>query len=156
MNLPVQIKILDDRIGATFDLPAYKSDMAAGLDLLAAIDKPLRLAPNQVELVGTGIAIWINNPGYAAMIVPRSGLGHKHGIVCGNLTGIIDADYQGQLHISVWNRSEEHYVINPGDRIAQLLFVPIARADFEVVSDFHANTVRGCGGFGSTGISGVA
>lgn len=162
--LPVQVKILDARIGTEFKMPNYQSDMAAGIDLLACIDKPLTLRPDETQLISTGISVWVDDPNYCSVILPRSGLGHKHGVVLGNLVGLIDADYQGPLMVSMWNRNNVYYdwggkpmtnnnsyTILPGERIAQLVFLPIARAKFEVVKEFHANTVRGAGGFGSTG-----
>lgn len=158
MNIPVQIKVLDPRIGSTFEFPAYQSDHAAGLDLMAALDAPLSLWAGQTALIPTGISVFVGDPGYAAMIHPRSGLGHKKGLVLGNLTGVIDADYQGPLMVSAWNRNSDPAAvveIRPGDRIAQLVFVPIARAKFSVVEEFESMTARGEGGFGSTGV-GVA
>ena len=146
----VQLKLLDPRLGAEIPLPAYATDGSAGMDLRAAIDAPLVLSPGASALIPTGLAIHIEDPGLCAVILPRSGLGHKHGIVLGNLVGLIDADYQGPLLISCWNRSNEVYTIVPGDRIAQLVLLPIVRARFEVVADFAATT-RGAGGFGHTG-----
>lgn len=146
----IQVKILDPRIGTTFPLPRYETDAAAGIDLRACLPNALTIAPGQTELIPTGMAIYIADPHLAAVILPRSGLGHKHGIVLGNLVGLIDADYQGPLMVSCWNRSQTAYTIEPGDRIAQLVFVPIARAQFEVVSEFAA-TNRGSGGFGHSG-----
>lgn len=146
----VQLKLLDPRLGAQIPLPAYATDGSAGMDLRAAIDEPLSLSPNASALIPTGLAIHIGDPGLCAVILPRSGLGHRHGIVLGNLVGLIDADYQGPLLISCWNRSNEVYTIVPGDRIAQLVLLPIVRARFEVVAEFSA-TARGAGGFGHTG-----
>lgn len=147
---PVSLKILDPRIGKEFPLPKYETMASAGLDLRACIDKPLELAPNSTHLIPTGLAIHIGDPNLAAVILPRSGLGHKQGIVLGNLVGLIDADYQGPLMISCWNRGQTLYTIAPGDRIAQLVFLPIVRAKFEIVNEFKA-TVRGEGGFGHSG-----
>lgn len=147
----IQLKILDERIGREFPLPRYETSDAAGLDLRACLAAPLELAAGSTHLIPTGIAIYIANPHLAALILPRSGLGHKHGIVLGNLVGLIDADYQGQLQVSCWNRSEMSYTVQPGDRIAQLIFVPIVRTQFEVVSAFTATT-RGEGGFGHSGV----
>ena len=146
----IQLKILDPRLGKDYPLPAYATEGSAGLDLRAILDAPLTLEPGQTTLLKTGMAIYIADPGLAAVILPRSGLGHKHGIVLGNLVGLIDSDYQGELMVSCWNRGQMAFTINPGERIAQLVLVPVVRADFELVSDFHA-TERGAGGFGSTG-----
>ncbi len=146
----IQLKILDQRIGHEFPLPTYATESSAGLDLRACIDQPLQLSPGAVALITTGIAIHIEAPHLAAVILPRSGLGHKHGIVLGNLVGLIDADYQGELKISCWNRGNDEFTIHPGDRIAQLVILPIVRAEFNVVSEFVA-TERGEGGFGSSG-----
>jgi dUTP pyrophosphatase len=146
----IQIKILDKRIGNAFPLPRYETSEAAGLDLRACLDTALTMAPGEAHLIPTGIAIYIANPHLAAVILPRSGLGHKHGIVLGNLVGLIDADYQGPLMVSCWNRSQTSYTIQPGDRIAQLVFLPIVRAQFSVVEAF-ATTERGVGGFGHSG-----
>lgn len=147
----VALKILDARIGSKFPLPRYGTDGAAGLDMLACLNEPLRLSPGDTTLIPTGIAIHIGDPGLAAVLLPRSGLGHKHGIVLGNLVGLIDSDYQGQVFVSCWNRGKEPFTIEPGDRIAQMVFVPVVQADFEIVSDFEASR-RGAGGFGHTGI----
>lgn len=147
---PVQLKILDPRIGKEFPLPAYATPHSAGLDLRVCLNEPLILAPGCTELLPTGLAIYIANPEMAAVILPRSGLGHKNGIVLGNLVGLIDADYQGELKVSCWNRSQQAYTISPGDRIAQLVFLPIVRAHFAVVDEFHASS-RGSGGFGHSG-----
>ena len=146
----IQLKILDPRVGKEYPLPAYATEGSAGLDLRAILDAPLVLEPGQTTLLKTGLAIYIADPGLAAVILPRSGLGHKHGIVLGNLVGLIDSDYQGELMVSCWNRGQTTFTVNPGERIAQLVLVPVVRADFELVSDFHA-TQRGSGGFGSTG-----
>ena len=146
--MKLDLKILDPRMAA--QLPAYATPGSAGLDLRACIDAPLTLAPNAWQLVPTGIAIYLQDPGYAAMILPRSGLGHKHGIVLGNLVGLIDSDYQGQLMVSAWNRSDTPYTLQPLERLAQLVIVPVVQAQFNVVQDFPA-TQRGAGGYGSTG-----
>ena len=146
----IQIKILDPRVGSELPLPAYATDGSAGLDLRALLDAPLTLNPGDTTLIKTGLAIYIADPALAAVILPRSGLGHKHGIVLGNLVGLIDSDYQGELMVSCWNRGKDSFTINPGERIAQLVFLPVVRAAFETVNDFHA-TARGTGGFGSTG-----
>lgn len=146
----VELKILDKRIGNEFPLPRYATDGSAGMDLVACLDEHLHIAPGETHLVPTGIAIHIGDTGLAAMVLPRSGLGHKHGIVLGNLVGLIDSDYQGQLFVSVWNRSRESFVIEPGDRIAQMVFVPVVQAALRVVDDFEA-TARGAGGFGHSG-----
>ncbi len=148
MSLIVDLKILDPRIHE--NLPAYATPGSAGLDLRACIDAPITLAPNQTSMIPTGIAIHLDNTYYAAMILPRSGLGHKHGIVLGNLVGLIDSDYQGQLMVSCWNRSESEFTINPMDRVAQMVIVPVMQAEFHFVDDFEASD-RGEGGFGSTG-----
>lgn len=144
----IDIKVLDDRMRD--QLPTYATKGSAGLDLRACIDEPLTLAPGQTQLVPTGLAIHIQNPNYAAVILPRSGLGHKHGIVLGNLVGLIDSDYQGPLMVSAWNRSNQPFVIQPLDRLAQLVILPIVQANFNVVESFDTST-RGEGGFGSTG-----
>jgi dUTP pyrophosphatase len=144
----IALKILDERIRP--HLPAYATPGSAGMDLRACIDAPLTLVPGQVELVPTGIAIHIADPGLAALILPRSGLGHKHGIVLGNLVGLIDSDYQGQLMVSCWNRGAVSYSLQPLERLAQLLILPIVQAAFDIVDDF-AKSERSAGGFGSTG-----
>ncbi len=146
----IQLKILDPRIGGEFPLPGYATDGSAGMDLRACLDKALVLEPGQTELLPTGMAIHIADPGLAAMLLPRSGLGHKHGIVLGNLVGLIDSDYQGQLFVSCWNRGHSAFTIEPGERIAQMIFVPVIRAGFEVVEEF-VDSNRGAGGFGHTG-----
>ena len=148
----IQLKILDPRIGNTIPLPEYATAGSAGLDLRACLDSAAILEPGQTTLIPTGLAIHIGDPGLAAVILPRSGLGHKHGIVLGNLVGLIDSDYQGQLFVSVWNRGQAPFTIDIGERMAQLVFVPVVQAHFELVDDFHA-TDRGTGGFGSTGRS---
>lgn len=146
----VDLRILDARIGTEFPLPKRATDGSAGVDLRACLDEPLDLAPGACELIGTGIAIHLGNPGLAAMILPRSGLGHKHGIVLGNLVGLIDSDYQGELKISCWNRGAETFRIEPGERIAQLVVVPVVPVEFKVVESFSESD-RGAGGFGHTG-----
>lgn len=146
----IQLKILDERIGNQIPLPAHATEGSAGMDLRACIDDTITLKPGETELIPTGIAIHINDPGLAATILPRSGLGHKHGIVLGNLVGLIDSDYQGQLFVSCWNRGNNSFSIEPGDRIAQLVFVPVIQADFEVVDEFDQSD-RGAGGFGHSG-----
>ncbi|HET7223173.1 MAG TPA: dUTP diphosphatase [Rhodanobacteraceae bacterium] len=148
--IDVELKILDARLGAEIPLPAPATAGSAGMDLRAALDAPLTLVPGESALIPTGIAIHVGDPDYCAVILPRSGLGHKHGIVLGNLTGLIDADYQGPLMISCWNRAQAPYTIAPGERIAQLVFLPVARAQFRVVEEFAASQ-RGAGGFGHTG-----
>lgn len=146
----IDYKILDPRIGNEIPAPSYATDGSAGLDLRAAIETPLSLPPGHTELIPTGLAIYIADPGLAAIILPRSGLGHKHGIVLGNLVGLIDSDYQGQLFVSCWNRGDSTYDIEVGERIAQLVIVPVVQATFHQVDDF-ASTERGDGGFGSSG-----
>jgi dUTP pyrophosphatase len=146
----LQVRILDARIGSEFPMPAYATDGSAGLDLRACIDAPLVLAPGHAELIGTGLSIHIDDPGLAAVILPRSGLGHRHGIVLGNLVGLIDSDYQGPLLVSCWNRSGAPFTVQPGERIAQLVIVPVVQVQLEVVEEFSA-TERGSGGFGSSG-----
>lgn len=146
----IELKILDKRIGSEFPLPRYATDGSAGMDLIACLDEHLHIAPGETHLVPTGIAIHIGDAGIAAMVLPRSGLGHKHGIVLGNLVGLIDSDYQGQLFVSVWNRGRKPFTIEPGDRIAQMVFVPVVQAALRVVDDFEASG-RGAGGFGHSG-----
>jgi dUTP pyrophosphatase len=148
MTIKVQLKILDERL--KHQLPAYATPGSAGLDLRACIEHVLTLDPGKTELIPTGMAIHLADPNYAALILPRSGLGHKHGIVLGNLVGLIDSDYQGQLLVSCWNRGKEPFILNPMERIAQLVIVPVAQASFSVVDEFNASE-RGEGGFGSTG-----
>ena len=145
----VDIKILDPRMED--QLPQYATPGSAGLDLRACLDEPLTLAPNAWQLVPTGLAIHLRDPGYAAMILPRSGLGHKHGIVLGNLVGLIDSDYQGQLMVSAWNRSDTAFVLQPMERLAQMVIVPVLQAQFNVVQEFGTVSERGTGGYGSTG-----
>jgi dUTP pyrophosphatase len=147
---PLKIRILDRRIGTEFPLPAYATAGSAGLDLRACLDSPLELEPGRAELIPTGMAIHLEDPGLAAVILPRSGLGHKHGIVLGNLVGLIDSDYQGQLMVSCWNRGREPFTIRPGERIAQLVVVPVVQVDLEVVESFE-DSARGAGGFGHSG-----
>jgi len=149
---PIQLKILDPRLGEEFALPDYATPGSAGVDLRACVDDAVNLEPGQTELIPSGMAIYIADPSLAAIILPRSGLGHKHGIVLGNLVGLIDSDYQGQVFISCWNRGHESFVINPGDRLAQMVFVPVVHADFGVVQEFDSSD-RGAGGFGHTGQS---
>lgn len=146
----IELKILDYRVGKDFPLPQYATPGSAGLDLRACLDEPTVLGPGETLLVSTGLAIHIADPHMAAVILPRSGLGHKFGIVLGNLTGLIDADYQGPLSVSCWNRSQEEYAIQPGERIAQLVVIPVLRAEFKVVDEFD-NSSRGAGGFGHSG-----
>jgi dUTP pyrophosphatase len=146
----MQLRILDSRIGSEYPMPQYATNGSAGVDLRAMLEAPLTLNPGETQLLPTGVAIYIADPGYAALILPRSGLGHKHGIVLGNLVGLIDSDYQGQLLVSCWNRGQSAFVIQPGERIAQLVVVPVQQVRFEVVSEFAA-TERGAGGFGSSG-----
>ena len=146
----IQITILDKRIGSAYPLPEYATEGSAGMDLRACLDEHLRIEPGEAQLVPTGIAIHIADPELAAVILPRSGLGHKQGIVLGNLVGLIDSDYQGQLMVSVWNRGKHNVVIEPGDRIAQLIFVPIRKVSFDIVDEFEKSP-RSEGGFGHTG-----
>lgn len=146
----IDLKILDSRIGDQFPLPSYATEGSAGLDLRACLDDAITLEPGNTVLVPTGLAIHISDPSLAAVILPRSGLGHKHGVVLGNLVGLIDSDYQGQLMVSVWNRGQQTFVIEPGERLAQLVFVPVVQAEFNLVTDF-AESERGAGGFGHTG-----
>ena len=146
----VKLKILDSRLGTEFPLPDYATAGSAGLDLRACLDAPLQLEPGRTELVPTGLANHLDDPGLAAVLLPRSGLGHKHGIVLGNLVGLIDSDYQGQVLVSAWNRGDQPFTIQPGERIAQMVVVPVVRARFEVVEDFAASA-RGAGGFGHSG-----
>lgn len=147
---PLKIRILDARLGREFPLPAYATAGSAGMDLRACLDAPLALAPGRAELIPTGMAIHLDDPGLAAVILPRSGLGHKHGVVLGNLVGLIDSDYQGQLMVSCWNRAAETFIIQPGERIAQLVVVPVVQVALEVVESFDEST-RGAGGFGHSG-----
>jgi len=146
----IQLKILDSRLGNEFPLPHYATAGAAGMDMRACVDAPLEIAPGETHLIPTGLAIHIVDEGLAAMLLPRSGLGHKHGIVLGNLVGLIDSDYQGQVFVSCWNRGSTGFIVEPGERIAQMVIVPVVHADFEIVDDFAASD-RGAGGFGHTG-----
>jgi len=146
----IDLKILDPRMGADFPLPAPATDGSAGVDLRAMVETPVTLEPGQAELIPTGLSIHIEDPGYAGMILPRSGLGHKHGLVLGNLVGLIDADYQGPLMVSCWNRGQHAYTLEVGERLAQLVIVPVARPRFRVVEAFGSSE-RGAGGFGSSG-----
>ncbi|MCX7101276.1 MAG: dUTP diphosphatase [Methylobacter sp.] len=146
----IQLKILDDRLGKDIPLPDYATSGSAGLDLRACLDEPVDIAPGQTLLIPTGLAIYINDHQLAAVLLPRSGLGHKHGIVLGNLVGLIDSDYQGQVFVSCWNRGDTSFTINIGERIAQMVFVPVVQVEFEHVTEFDQST-RGSGGFGHTG-----
>ncbi len=146
----LQLKILDERLGSGFPLPDYATEGSAGMDLRAMLEAPLELAPGETELIPTGIAIHIGDPSLAAVILPRSGLGHKHGIVLGNLVGLIDSDYQGQLYVSCWNRGQKTFRIEVGERLAQLVLLPVVRAVFEQVEAFESSE-RGAGGFGHSG-----
>ena len=146
----IQLKILDPRVNKEFALPDYATAGSAGVDLRACLDEPLTLVPGATELIPSGIAVYISDPALAAVILPRSGLGHKHGIVLGNLVGLIDSDYQGQVFVSCWNRGQVAFVIEPGVRLAQMVFVPVVRANFEIVEEFVTSD-RGAGGFGHTG-----
>ncbi len=146
----IKLKILDSRLGKEIPMPEYATEGSAGLDLRACLEGPLCIEPGQTELIPTGMAIHIENPGLAAMILPRSGLGHKHGIVLGNLVGLIDSDYQGQLFVSCWNRGNAAFTIEVGERIAQLVLVPVLQAEFDIVEDFNTSA-RAAGGFGHTG-----
>ncbi len=150
MKKAIELKILDPRIGTEYPLPTYATPGSAGLDLRALLDAPLTLKPGQTELIPTGIAIHIGDANLCATILPRSGMGHKHGIVLGNLVGLIDSDYQGQLMVSTWNRGQADFTIQPGDRIAQLVFMPVVQAEFSLVTDFDQSE-RGEGGFGHSG-----
>lgn len=149
----VQVKILNPKIGTdpNFPMPTRATDGSAGIDLRACIDEPITIKAGETQLIGTGMAIYIANPNYAGIILPRSGLGHKHGIVLGNLVGLIDADYQGELMVSIWNRSETDFVLNPAERMAQYMVVPVVRPEFEIVEDFNELSARGAGGFGHSG-----
>jgi dUTP pyrophosphatase len=148
----LQVRILDPRVGRDFPLPHYATPGSAGLDLRACLDAPLELAPGETKLIPTGIAIHLDDPGLAAVLLPRSGLGHKHGIVLGNLVGLIDSDYQGQVMVSCWNRGQAAFTIAPGERIAQMVVVPVVQVAFEIVDEFDESH-RGDGGFGSSGRS---
>jgi dUTP pyrophosphatase len=146
----IELKILDQRVGDSIPLPYYATDGSAGLDMRACIDEPITVAPGETVLVPTGLAIHVADPALAAVLLPRSGLGHKHGLVLGNLTGLIDSDYQGQIFISCWNRSSTSYEVQPAERIAQMVFVPVEQVEFKVVEEFAASE-RGAGGFGHSG-----
>ena len=146
----IQLKVLDPRVGEAFALPRYATEGSAGLDMRACIDEAITVEPGQTELIPTGLAIHIGDPSLAAVLLPRSGLGHKHGLVLGNLTGLIDSDYQGQVFISCWNRGQAAYTVEPGERIAQMVFVPIEQVSFDVVEEFDQSE-RGAGGFGHSG-----
>jgi len=150
MKSKIQLKILDSRIGNEFPVPNYATDGSAGMDMRACLDEAIDLAPGETVLVPTGLAIHLEDPNYAAMLLPRSGLGHKHGIVLGNLVGLIDSDYQGQVFVSCWNRGQDTFTVQPGERIAQMVIVPVVQAEFEIVDEFH-DSERGEGGFGHTG-----
>ena len=149
--IDVQTQILDERLGTDWPMPDYATDGSAGIDLRACLGEPLILAPGDCELIPTGLALNIGDPGVAVTLIPRSGLGHKYGIVLGNLVGLIDSDYQGELMVSCWNRGKHEYKVNPGDRIAQMMFVPVLRPKLNVVDSFEDATSRGAGGFGHTG-----
>ncbi len=146
----IQLKILDERLGHEFPLPHYATDGSAGMDMRAMLNEPMVLSPGESKLIPTGLAIHIADPSLASVLLPRSGLGHKKGIVLGNLVGLIDSDYQGQIFVSCWNRGNEAFTIEVGERIAQMVFIPVVQADFDIVSDFDASQ-RGEGGFGHTG-----
>ena len=146
----IQLKIFDQRLGKDFPLPHYATDGSAGMDMRACLEAPLNMAPGDTHLIPTGLAIHVADAGLAAVLLPRSGLGHKHGIVLGNLVGLIDSDYQGQVFVSCWNRGKETFTVEPGERIAQMVIVPVVHADFEIVEDF-VDSERGAGGFGHTG-----
>jgi dUTP pyrophosphatase len=146
----IKLKILDERLGDEFPLPDYATDGSAGVDLRACVEEPVTVAPGETTLIPTGMAIHIGDPSLAAVLLPRSGLGHKHGIVLGNLVGLIDSDYQGQVFVSCWNRGAEAFTVQPGERIAQMVLVPVVQARFEVVEDFEESD-RGAGGFGHSG-----
>jgi len=146
----IQLKILDSKIGNEIPLPEHATDGSAGVDLRACLDQPLTVKPGETHLIGTGISIHIADPGYAAMLLPRSGLGHKHGIVLGNLVGLIDSDYQGELKVSCWNRGDTEFTVKPGERICQMIIVPVVQAEYEIVEEFDESD-RGAGGFGHTG-----
>ena len=150
INKRVKLKIIDPRIGAEFPLPHYATAGAAGMDLRACLDAPLDIRPGETHLIPTGLAIHVDDPGLAAVLLPRSGLGHKHGIVLGNLVGLIDSDYQGQVFVSCWNRSQQNFRIEVGERIAQMVFIPMVQVDFDVVDTFDTSH-RGEGGFGHSG-----
>ena len=146
----IQLKILDKRLGDEFPLPHYATEGSAGMDMRACVEAPLEIAPGETHLIPTGLAIHVEDTGLAAILLPRSGLGHKHGIVLGNLVGLIDSDYQGQVFVSCWNRGNASFTVVPGERVAQMVIVPVVHADFEIVDEFVASD-RGAGGFGPTG-----
>jgi len=146
----IQLKILDSKIGNEIPLPEHATGGSAGVDLRACLDQPLRVKPGETHLIGTGIAIHVADPGFAAILLPRSGLGHKHGIVLGNLIGLIDSDYQGELKVSCWNRGDTEFTVKPGERICQMIIVPVVQAEYEIVEEFNESD-RGAGGFGHTG-----
>jgi len=146
----IQLKILDQRLGTEFPLPHYATEGSAGMDMRACLETSLEMAPGDTHLIPTGMAIHVADAGLAAILLPRSGLGHKHGIVLGNLVGLIDSDYQGQVFVSCWNRGKDTFIVEPGERIAQMVIVPVVHADFEIVEDF-VDSERGAGGFGHTG-----
>lgn len=148
--MKLQVKVLDDRIGTQFPFPNYATQGSAGLDLRACISEPLTIETGETKLIGTGLAIYIHNPAYAGLVLPRSGLGHKHGIVLGNLVGLIDSDYQGELMLSCWNRGKNAFTIEVGERLAQYVLVPVLQAELEIVEEFTASE-RGAGGFGHSG-----
>ena len=148
--MKLQVKVLDKRIGTEFPLPSYATTGSAGLDLRACINEPLTIAAGETKLIGTGLALYIQDPAYAGLVLPRSGLGHKHGIVLGNLVGLIDSDYQGELMLSCWNRGQQAFTIQVGERLAQYVLLPVIQADLTVVDEFVA-TERGAGGFGHSG-----
>ncbi|MDH3327249.1 MAG: dUTP diphosphatase [Gammaproteobacteria bacterium] len=150
MKKNIQVKILDQRIGKEFPLPAYATEGSAGMDLRACIDTDIEIKAGETKLIPTGISVYVADPGLAAILLPRSGLGHKHGIVLGNLIGLIDSDYQGPLMVSCWNRGQESFTLKVGERLAQMVIVPVVQASFEIVDEFHA-TERGEGGFGHSG-----
>ena len=146
----IQLRILDPRLGNEFPLPHYATDGSAGMDMRACLDEPLELAPGDTHLIPTGLAIHVADTGLAAVLLPRSGLGHKHGVVLGNLVGLIDSDYQGQVFVSCWNRGKKTFIVEPGERVAQMVIIPVVRAEFDIVEDFDTSE-RGAGGFGHTG-----
>lgn len=150
MKQPLQVKILNKKIGTEIPMPEYATNGSAGIDLRACIDEPIELTPGKTVLISTGLSIFIEDPGLAATILPRSGLGHKHGIVLGNLVGLIDSDYQGELMVSCWNRGDTTFTVEPGERIAQLVVLPVVQVEFQIVDEFK-ESARGVGGFGSTG-----
>ena len=151
MTTSIQLKILDSRLGNEFEMPNYATDGSAGMDLRACVDEPTILSPGQTILIPTGMSIYVADPSLAAVLLPRSGLGHKHGVVLGNLTGLIDSDYQGPLMVSLWNRGDTEFTVEPGDRVAQMVIVPIVQAQFEIVDEFDTSA-RASGGFGHTGV----